>query len=129
MVIDEIYTYIGKKSTRHYIWTALILHEGKKYPAFHISKSKNINDLDDFVRYLPEVKLVYSDGNPTYKEFYEKRNIAEKGVMTNLIESTNAQLRHYCSNLIRKGKTYAKSIDSFKLNLHMIFAKKLIPSI
>jgi IS1 family transposase len=58
-----------------------------------------------------------------------KKNIAEKGVMTNLIESNNAQLRHYCSNLIRKGKTYAKSIDSFKLNLHMIFTKKLIPSI
>jgi hypothetical protein len=79
MVIDEIYTYIGKKSIRSYIWTALILHEGKRYPAFHIYKSKNIDDLDDFVRYLPEVKLVYSDENPTYKKFYEKKHCRKRG--------------------------------------------------
>ena len=129
LIIDEIYTYICNKGNRYYIWTALIVVGDKKYPIFHISKTKNINDLDDFVRYLPTPDIVYSDKNPVYKEFYGKRNIAKKGIETNLIESFNAQLRHYCSNLIIKGKSYAKDIHSFTSNLHMIFVYKFINKI
>ncbi len=51
--------------------------------------------------------------------------IVNKGKETNLIESFNPQLRHYCSNLIRKGKYYVKSIDSFINNLHIIFYAKI----
>jgi len=129
MIIDEIYTFINNKSNRYYLWTALLLDNGKRYPVFHISKTKNTDDLDEFVRYLPNPKIVYSDNNPVYKEFYGRINIAKKGSQTNLIESFNAQLRHYCSNLIRKGKSYAKSIDSFISNLHMIFIQKFIYNI
>jgi IS1 family transposase len=119
-------TSIGNKSNKYYIWTALLIHNNKKYPVFHISKTKNIDALDEFVRYLPNPKIVYSDKNPVYKQFYGKRNIAQKGIKTNLVESLNSQLRHYCSNLIRKTKAYSKSIHSFFTNIHIIFSLKFI---
>jgi IS1 family transposase len=97
-----------------------------KYPCFHLSRGKKVSDLDEFVLQLPEVESVYSDKNPVYKEYYGKKNIAQKGCMTNLAESVNSQLRGYCSRLIRKTKSYAKSFDSLLYNLHAVFLSKII---
>ena len=108
------------------MWSGIIMHNGNKYPSFHLSRSKNINDLDDFALKLPNVERVYSDKNPVYKDYYGNKNIAAKGIMTNLAESLNSQLRGYCSRLIRKSKSYAKSFDSLQDNLISVFLSKII---
>jgi IS1 family transposase len=128
LIIDEMYSYVGSKSNRCYIWTGLVLYDNQKYPVFHISKTKGINDLDEFVRDLPNFDIVYSDKNPVYKEYYGKRNISQKGIETNLVESLNSQLRHYCSQLIRRTKTYAKCMVSLNANLIQILFDKLLKS-
>jgi IS1 family transposase len=105
------------------------MHDNKKYVCFHLSKNKTIDDLDKFVSQLPQVEAVYSDKNPVYKKYYGEKNIAKKGIMTNLVESVNSQLRGYCSRLIRKAKSYAKSVNALNDNLCSVFINKIIKTI
>ncbi len=34
LIIDEMYSYVGSKLNRCYIWTGLVLHDNQKYPVF-----------------------------------------------------------------------------------------------
>jgi IS1 family transposase len=129
LIIDEIFTHIDAKDNRYYIWTAFIVHDQVKYPLFHLSKTKTVDDLDNFACQFPKFSYVFSDKNPTYKEYFGKKNIAEKGIMTNVVESLNSQLRHYCSKLIRRSQHGAKTEDGFIQSLLHVFCMKLMPEI
>lgn len=127
MCLDEIYTYIGDKNNKYYVWTGIAwTNEGQKLGFFYLSKTKTYADLVAFDKTLPQADKVYTDNNPTYQMLYGSRNIAQKGVKTNLIESLNSQLRQFTSYLRRKFKGYAKNSQMFEQTLAKIFITKII---
>ncbi len=99
---------------------------GEKLSFFHLSSQKTEKDLWNFVQNLPQAKIIYSDENPTYQAVFGQRNIAPKGVKTNLIESVNSQIRQYCSFVRRKVKCYAKTEEVLRDFLTQIFISKII---
>ncbi len=82
---------------------------GEKLSFLHLSAKKTEQVLWSFVKNLPQAKIIYSDENPTYQVVFGQKNIAPKGIKTNLIESVNSQIRQYCSFFRRKVKYYAKT--------------------
>jgi IS1 family transposase len=127
MVIDEIYTYISNKKNKFYIWTAIAYKpNGEKLGFYHLSHQKTEQDLWDFLQKLPQARIIYSDENPTYKAIFGNKNIAKKGIKTNLIESLNSQVRQYCSFIKRKSKCFAKKEQSLNNLLAKIFISKII---
>jgi len=123
MVIDEIYTFCGSKQNKTYIWTALAFKDNNIYKYFHLSKSRTINDLFEFKLSLPSTNIVYSDGNFAYANVFGNKNIAQKGIKTNLVESFNSQLRQYVSRIKRKTKSYAKDFNNLKNSIAMVINK------
>ena len=53
MVIDEVYTYVGKRRERAYIWTCLAKIDGEMKKFFHLSRQRTIMDLFEFNLDLP----------------------------------------------------------------------------
>ena len=107
LVLDEIYTYVGKKSSNFYIFTAL---------AYDSNNNKS----------LPLAKTYHSDGALVYPQMYGQKSIAKKSVQTNLIESMNSQIRQYVSSSKRKTKCYAKSFDELNKKLAMVVINKIM---
>ena len=127
-IIDEIYTYIGKKSNKHYLFTAKCYTEtGNLFQFFKLYKNNDINALDDFnLTQLPYSTNVHSDGNPIYPAVFGPLVTAKKSKVTNLVESLNCQIRHYTSQLHRKTLCYAKSFPNLENKLALIFLSRII---
>ena len=124
--MDEIYCFILKKKNRVYVYTAMgIDPAGQPHYFFYLSYGKQWADVDAFARQLPDADVIYSDGNPAYKEKWGKKNIAQKGVKTNLIESVNSQFRQYCSNIKRKTKGFSKNFENLRNHLAFILIAKV----
>ena len=76
MIIDELYTYIGNKKNRHYVWASIALTKtGKKFYYYYLSKHKTTQALFFFNNDLPNVNTVYSDGNFAYDSVYGDKAI------------------------------------------------------
>ncbi len=123
--MDELYTYIGRKDNKYYVWSAIaITPTGKKFHYYHLSPHKTITDLLEFNQHLPKVNRVYSDENFAYGNIYGDKVIQEKSVMTNIIENLNSQLRDKISYLVRKTKGYSKSQEWLNYRLAIFFNAK-----
>jgi len=121
MVLDEVYVYVGNKTNKAYIWTCLAKIGNTFYKYFHLSHTRNVEALFDFNTKLPHTNVIYSDCNFTYANVYGTKNIAEKGIKTNLIESLNSRLRQYCSRIRRRTKGYTKSFENLRNYLAFLF--------
>lgn len=127
MVLDEVYTYIGSKQNRCYVWTALgFSARGERLAFFHVDKTSGEAGLLRFLKHLPRANRYYSDGNPAYASVLGTQVASIKGVKTNLVESLNSQLRQYVSRLRRKTKAYAKSWSALTHSLANIFIFQII---
>ena len=73
------------------------------------------------------ITYVCTDGNPTYKEFFEydidTRHVVTKAE-TCLVESYNSVLRYYLARLHRKTKCYSKSLEMLTLSIRLLIYKK-----
>lgn len=109
LVLDEIYTYIGAKSRRYYVFTAYgITDLGYVVRYAHVFEHVNTRSLERFLKKLPPAEHYYSDGAPMYGRLLGTKVLQEKNAWTNLVESFNSQLRQYVTALRRKTKAYAK---------------------
>ena len=125
MIMDELYTYIGKRKTKYYIWTSMVFTStGKKYYFYHLSKRRTAMELFNFNQDLPIVENVYSNGNFSYDNVYGSKAIQEKSKMTNIIENLNSQLRDKISYLVRRTKAHAKSVEWLDRRLAIFFVNK-----
>lgn len=71
MIMDELYTFIGKKRKKYYLWTSIAVTSTKKYFYFyHLSKYKDAGALFTFNENLPKVNKVYTDGCFSYDRIY-----------------------------------------------------------
>ena len=108
--MDELFTFIGTKSNRYYVWTAMAFTKtGKPFYYYRLSKYRNTDELFEFNLDLPKVKRVYCDEAFTYDKMYADKAIQAKGAMTNIIENLNSQLRDKISYLVRRSKAHSKS--------------------
>ncbi len=125
MIMDELYTFIGKKRKRYYLWTSIAVTSTKKYfYYYHLSKNKDSGALFNFNEDLPKVDKVYTDGCFSYDRIYGDKATLEKSKMTNIIENLNSQLRDKVSYLVRRSKAHAKSFDWLDKRLAIFFVDK-----
>ena len=84
LVLDEIYTFIGEKKNKFYVWTGIgFSSTGEKLCFFHVDSSKGLTGLLNFNKYLPLANTYYCDGNTAYPWLYGSKCIPGKGVKTN----------------------------------------------
>jgi IS1 family transposase len=127
LVLDEIYTFIGSKQKRWYIWTAWAQGpRSERYAWYYVSETKDTEALQIFLKHLPRAEKYFTDGNQTYSGWLGPQVVVGKGAMTNLIESINSQIRQYVSRLHRKTKAYAKSARALEESLALAFISKII---
>ena len=125
MIMDELYTYIGKRRKRYYVWASMAFtRTGKKFYYYHLSKHKSMQALFFFNQDLPKVDRIYADGNFAYDSVYGDKAIQEKSGTTNIIENLNSQLRDKITYLVRKTKAYAKSEKWLDYRLALFFNSK-----
>jgi IS1 family transposase len=125
MIMDELYTFIGKKRKRYYLWTSIAVTSTKRYFYFyHLSKYKDAGALFTFNQDLPKVNKVYTDGCFSYDKIYGDKATLEKSKMTNIIENLNSQLRDKVSYLVRRSKAHAKSFKWLDERLAIFFVNK-----
>ena len=125
LIMDELYTFIGNKKRRYYIWTAIAVTKTKRYFYFYyLSKDKGSEALFNFKSDLPEVSKVYTDGNYSYNQIFGSKATMRKSRITNIIENLNSQLRDKISYLVRRTKAHAKSYEWLDNRLAWFFANK-----
>ena len=110
LVLDEIYTYVGKKAHKYYVFSAYgVTDTGFVVRFAQVFEHLGTRSLIKFLRQLPPAKHYFSDGAPMYGAVLTTKVLQCKGAMTNLVESFNAQLRQYLSTLRRKTKGAVKT--------------------
>ncbi len=124
-VMDELFTFVGKKSNRYYVWTAMTYTPtGKPFYFYRLCKHRNTDELFEFELDLPKVEKIYCDEAFTYDAMYADKAIQAKGAMTNKIENLNSQLRDKISYLVRRSKAHAKSVEWLDYRLAIFFNAK-----
>ena len=116
--LDELYTFIGKKSNKAYIWVAVGVRETVEEVYFYmLSKKKDKESLKRFSSCLPEAKKYYADGKFTYESVFGEK---VKSKYTNIIENLNSQKRDKISYLVRETKGHAKFFEWLDNKLALI---------
>ena len=122
--LDELYTFIGKKGNRVYVWSAVgVTKTGRKFYFYYLSKKKNIDSLISFNFNLPKVNKYYTDGNFAYSNVYGDKASQTKSKFTNIVENLNSQMRDKISYLVRKSKAHSKSFDWLDNRLALFFVE------
>jgi len=124
-VMDELFTFVGTKSNKYYVWAAIAYTKtGKPFYFYRLCKQRTIDELFELELDLPKVQRVYSDEAFAYDTMYAEKSIQGKGAMTNKIENLNSQLRDKISYLVRKTKAHAKSAEWLDYRLAIFFNAK-----
>lgn len=120
-MLDEIYTYVGRKADKHYIFTAYgITDLGYAVRFAEVFPALGSYNLRRFLAKLPKAQYYFSDGAQMYGGVLRTRVLQEKNAATNLVESFNSQLRQYVTALRRKTKAYAKTTESLARQIALI---------
>ncbi|MDO9176974.1 MAG: IS1 family transposase [Agitococcus sp.] len=118
LVLDDIYTYVQKKAKKCYIFTAYgVTDLGHVVRFGRVYDTVSARSLERFLALLPSAEFYFSDGAPMYGTILGTKVLQEKGVMTNLVESFNAQVRQYLSALRRRTKACAKTKEGMERQL------------
>ena len=124
LCLDELYSFIGNKNNRVYVWSAVgITNTGKKFYFYYLSKKKNVDSLLTFNFDLPKVDKYYTDGHFAYSNVYGDKATQTKSKFTNIVENLNSQMRDKISYLVRKTKAHSKSFDWLNKRLAMFFVE------
>ena len=119
--LDEIFWFIkDRKSTEHgvntYVMT-MISRVPRQIVAFAVDSSKSQFLIEQMVASVPPAKYYFTDGYYGYSNVdfpgLHKPNFHNKND-TYLIESTNADLRHYISGLHRRSRIFYRTLETFR---------------
>lgn len=125
LVLDEIYTFVGQKGRKFYIFTAYGMTDlGYVVRFAHVYQTVCSYNLRRFLKLLPPAQAYFSDGASMYGTVLGNKVLQEKNAMTNLVESFNSQLRQYLSNIRRKTKGYAKTHDGLARQIARLILRK-----
>jgi len=124
-VMDVLFTFVGKKSNKNYVWTAMAYTKrGKPFYFHRLSERRTSSELFEFDLDLPKVEYFFCDEAFSYDKIYGNAAIQEKGAMTNRIENLNSQLRDKIAYLVRRSKAHAKSEAWLNFKLARFFINK-----
>ncbi len=129
LILDEIYTFVGSKNQRCYVFTAIGVTEfGKRYFFARVLDQPSSACLRRFLALLPPARHYFSDGAPMYGEVLGTAVLQEKNAATALVESLNSRFRQYVPWLRRKTKGYSKSLPGMIDSLNLILQEKICPA-
>ena len=119
--LDEIFWFIKQRKGHEngvntYVMT-MISREPRQIVAFAVDKSKAEKIIQQMVDSVPPAQSYYTDGYYGYANIdfvgCHMRNATNKKD-THLIESTNADLRHYIPGLRRRSRIFYRTLETFK---------------
>ena len=119
--LDELYLFITRKSRKEtqenaYIIT-MISREPRQIVGFAAEYDKSAGRIQEIVDNSPPAQMYYTDGYAAYcdVDYFGKhiRNIRDKSD-TYIIESINADLRHYIPGLARRSRCFYRSIETLQ---------------
>jgi IS1 family transposase len=100
----------------------MISREPRQIVGFDVQFDKGVFRLQGIVDKAPEAKNYSTDGNPSYLDVIfpgkHKRNIRDKSD-THIVESINADLRHYISGLARRSRCFYRSLETLQAVLEV----------
>ena len=118
--LDEIFWFISKRKGQEngintYVMT-MISRIPRQIVAFAVDNSKSQSLIQAMADSIPAAEKYYTDGYRGYGNIIfpgcHISNSHDKSD-THLIESINADLRHYISGLHRKSRTFYRSLETF----------------
>ena len=120
--IDEMWSFVGNKSNKVWIWLAIDRASGQ-IVGFHIGGRSN----DDALKLWESLPGVYRQCAVCYTDFWESyktalpacrhRAVGKETGLTNHIERTNCTLRQRVSRLVRKTLSFSKIIKNHILSI------------
>lgn len=118
--LDELQTFVGKKSNKIWIWTA-VNHWRAGILAWVVGdrSSKTFKHLWYIVQCWQSFWYV-TDGYAVYPQLIEAAShLVSKTYMTR-VEGENTRLRHYLARLHRKTLCYSKSVEMLKYSIRLL---------
>ena len=124
--LDEIFWFISERRSQEYGINTYIMTMISRTPrqivAFDVDKAKAQQLIQRMVDGAPNAERYYTDGYYGYTEIifpgYHVRNERDKSD-TYLVESVNADLRHYIPGLRRRSRIFYRTIETFHAVLSM----------
>jgi insertion element IS1 protein InsB len=121
--IDELYSFIGRKENRKWVWMA-ICRNTKRMLGFQIGGrgKKTLQKLYEKIKPM-EVITYYTDKHAPYGCILPKdKHDSSKGG-TNTIEGLNGSIRRYLARFNRRTVCYSKSERMLELSLNLLMEK------
>jgi len=119
--LDELQTYIGRKTDKIWIWTA-INHLAPGILAIEIGdrSGSTFNKLWQRIK-IWDSRKYFSDGYCIYAIYIpaKKHQVLPKTKLTR-VEGENTRLRHYLARLHRSTLCYSKSIQMLKYSVRLL---------
>lgn len=117
--IDELYWFIerkGSSETRENVYViTMITRNPRLIVGFDVSFDKSRERIQNIVDNSPEADIYYTDGYLGYIDVVYPgkhiRNVRDKKD-THIVESINADLRHYIPVLARRSRCFARKIET-----------------
>ena len=119
--LDEIFWFIAARKgsengVNAYVMT-MISRRPRQIVAFEVDKTKAQQLIQNMVDNAPAAERYYTDGYFGYSEVdfpgYHIRNERDKSD-THLVESINADLRHYIPGLRRRSRIFYRTLETFR---------------
>ncbi|MFH1321331.1 MAG: IS1 family transposase [Bacteroidota bacterium] len=119
--VDELCTYIGKKTRKR--WVAYALRKDTKEVADFVVGTRTLLTLKKITDplILSEASEIYTDGLNIYKNLLYKKNHIVKRYKINHIERMNLTLRTHLKRLSRRTICYSKSLIMLNACLKIYF--------
>ena len=119
--IDEIFSYVKKKSQKRFIWIAF--NQARSRVIDYEIGDRSTKTLDKLYTRLEstyKIKYYGTDHYASYSELISFNKHKKGKKFTQGIESQNARIRHYLRGFTRRSKGYFKDINSMQnaLDLH-----------
>lgn len=118
--IDELQTYVGKKSHKIWLWTAV--NKGLPGIIAWVLGDRSAETFKSLWKTIKGWKSFFyaTDGYVVYPKFIDDGDpIVSKTYMTR-VEGENTRLRHYLARLHRKTLCYSKSIEMLELSIRLV---------
>ena len=124
--LDELYWFIGQKAkseTKENIYIILIIsREPRQILGCCVSRDKSAQTIQTLVDAAPAADCYVTDGYSGYLDVIYPgehiRNVRNKAD-THIVESINADLRHFIAGLARRSRCFFRSIETLEAVLDM----------
>lgn len=122
--LDEMWTFIGKKKNKFWLWIALD-RKSRMIVAFHVGK-RDEAACRAFWQKIPEAirekAIFYTDLWKAYQNVipHKQHRPQEDRGQTNHVERFNGTIRHLCSRLVRQNYAFSKKLENLVAHLNII---------